>query len=258
MKRRNLVNRSPAAEPSRRCIYGMHAVVEWLNTAPTRIRVLYCDAGALEHTAALRGSAAAAGVPVQMCPSHTLAKLANTTRHQGVVAECQAFPYVGLDAVLTRHARLLVLADQLQDPHNLGAVIRTAEAVGAGALIVPKDGSVGVTPVVEAAAAGAAALLPVCRVTNVGRTLAEVKEAGYWTVGLTPRVGRDLFEFDAPERVVMVLGGETGIRPLVARQCDFLVSIPMAGRVESLNASVAAAVTLYQLWRSQGTGPAVA
>lgn len=228
----------------------MHPVVEWLAAAPAQIRVLYCDASAPDHTAALRARAAAVGIPVQLCPPQTLAKLGNTTRHQGVVAECKPFPYVGLDAVLARQARLVVLADQLQDPHNLGALIRTAEAVGAGALIIPKDGSVGVTAVVEAAAAGAAALLPVCRVTNVGRTLAEVKQAGYWTVGLTPRVGRNLFEFETPERVVMVLGGETGIRPLVAKQCDFLVSIPMVGRIESLNASVAAAVALYQLWRT--------
>ncbi len=230
----------------------MHAVVEWLTASPEQIRVLYCDATAAEHTTALRARAAAVGVPVQLCPPQTLVKLANATRHQGVVAECKPFPYVDVEAVLARQARLLVLADQLQDPHNLGALIRTAEAVGAGALIIPKDGSVGVTPAVEAAAAGAAALLPVCRVINVGRTLAELKEAGYWTVGLVPRVGRDLFAFEVPERVVMVLGGETGIRPLVAKQCDFLVSIPMAGRVESLNASVAAAVALYRLWQSRG------
>ncbi len=211
--------------------------------------MVYCDASASEHTAAVRTRAAAAGIPIKVCPAETLAKLGNTQRHQGVVAECQPFPYVALDSVLAEKPRLVVLADQLQDPRNLGALLRTAEAVGARALIIPRDGSVAVTATVEAAAAGAAALLPVCRVTNIGRTLAELKEAGYWSVGLAPRVGRDIFKFEPPEYIAMVLGGETGIRPLVVKQCDFLVSIPMAGRIESLNASVAAAVVLYEIWR---------
>jgi 23S rRNA (guanosine2251-2'-O)-methyltransferase len=203
----------------------------------------------MDRTADVRELAVAAGIPVRSCSAETLAKLANTTRHQGVVAECAPFPYVTLDSVLALQPQLVVLADQLQDPHNLGALLRTAEAAGVGAVVVPKDGSVPVTATVESAAAGAAALMPVCRVTNVGRTLATLKEAGYWTVGLVPREGRDLFEFDPPQRVVMVLGGETGIRPLVIRQCDFLVSIPMFGKIESLNASVAAAVVLYELRR---------
>jgi len=175
--------------------------------------------------------------------------MANTGRHQGVVAECAAFPYIHLERVAAEQPRLVVVADQLQDPHNLGALLRTAAAVGVGAVIIPRDGSVSVTATVEAAAAGAAAWLPVCRVTNLGRALAELKKAGYWTVGLAPRGGRNLFEFDPPERVVLVLGGETGVRQLVAKQCDFLVSVPMAGHIESLNASVAAAVVLYEVWR---------
>jgi 23S rRNA (guanosine2251-2'-O)-methyltransferase len=226
--------------------------VEWLAAVPTQVLVVYCDASAPNQTGAARAHAAAVGIPVQLCPAETLAKLSNTSRHQGVVAECKPFPYVGLDAVLAKEPRLLVLADQLQDPHNLGALIRTAEAVGAGGLLIPRDGSASVTAAVESAAAGAAALLPVCRVTNVGRALAQCKKAGYWTVGLAPRVGRNLFKFDPPTRVVIVLGGETGIRPLVERQCDFLVSIPMAGRIESLNASVAAAVVLYEMRRRWG------
>jgi 23S rRNA (guanosine2251-2'-O)-methyltransferase len=227
----------------------MHPVVEWLRVHPAHIRAVYCDASAPERTAAVRQRAAAVDIPVRFCPAETLAKLANSGRHQGVVAECEPFPYVTLDSVVAEQPRLVVLADQLQDPHNLGALLRTAEAVGVGAVVLPKDGSVSVTATVEAAASGAAALLPVCRVTNVGRTLAELKDAGYWTVGLAPHAGRNLFEFDPPERVVIVLGGESGIRPLVARQCDFLVSIPMVGRIESLNASVAVAVVLYEIQR---------
>jgi 23S rRNA (guanosine2251-2'-O)-methyltransferase len=252
MKRRKVVNPLGQAESHERCIYGMHAVLEWLRAHPTHIRVLYCDASAPDRTAVVRQHAAAADIPVRLCPAETLARLANSGRHQGVVAQCEPFPYVRLDTVVAENPRLVVVADQLQDPHNLGALLRTAEAVGVGAVVIPKDGSVSVTATVEAAAAGAAALLPVCRVTNVGRTLAEMKEAGYWIVGLAPHAGRNVFEFDPPERVVMVLGGESGIRPLVAKQCDFLVSIPMVGRIESLNASVAVAVVLYELRRRWG------
>lgn len=178
-----------------------------------------------------------------------LNRVAGTTRHQGIVASAGPFPYVELPAVLERQPSLLVLADQLQDPHNLGAVLRTAEAVGAGAVLIPKDSSVAVTPVVEAAAAGATALVSVSRVTNAARTLQRLKACGYWNVGLVPRGGTELFRFAAPNRVVVVVGGETGLRPLVAKQCDFRVSIPMRGRIESLNASVAVAIVVYEILR---------
>jgi len=106
-----------------------------------------------------------------------------------------------------------------------------------------------VTPAVEAAAAGAAALVPVCRVTNSARTLHMLKENGYWIVGLAPRGGTSLYDVSFPEKLVIVVGGETGMRPLVAKQCDGLVTVPMVGRIESLNASVAAAVVLYESLR---------
>jgi 23S rRNA (guanosine2251-2'-O)-methyltransferase len=154
-----------------------------------------------------------------------------------------------LQQVLKEAPRLLVVADRLQDPHNLGALLRTAEGVGAGGVILPKDGAAAVTAAVEAAAAGAAALVPVCRVTNVVRTLHALKDAGYWSVGLVPRVGLGLYDAALPDRVAVVVGGEAGMRPLVAGACDFKVAIPMRGRIDSLNASVAAAVLLYELLR---------
>jgi 23S rRNA (guanosine2251-2'-O)-methyltransferase len=196
--------------------------------------------------------AAAAGVSLRPSNQPALTALAGTTRHQGIVASAAPFPYLELNRVIERGSRLLVVADQMQDPHNLGALLRTVDAAGAGGVIMPKDGSVPMTATVEAAAAGAAALVPVCRVTNTVRALEMLKEHGYWSVGLIPRSGTDLYELDCPDRVVVVVGGETGMRPLVAKHCDFATSIPMFGGVESLNASVAAAVVLYELRRRWG------
>ena len=206
--------------------------------------------------AALLQMASAARVGLQGCNAQQLASLAGTGRHQGVVAIVKPFPYAELDQVVAGRPRLLVVADQIQDPHNLGALIRTAEAVGAGAVILPKDGAVPITAAVEAAAAGAAALEPVCRVINVARTLAALKQSGCWTMALVPSGGLDLYQADLPQPLVVVVGGEAGMRRLVAKQCDVAVSIPMCGKGESLNASVAAAVTLYELFRRWRTSRA--
>jgi 23S rRNA (guanosine2251-2'-O)-methyltransferase len=139
----------------------------------------------------------------------------------------------------------------MQDPQNFGALLRTAAAAGVAAVIIPRDGAVGVTPAVEKAAAGAASDIPICQVVNVRRTLDRLAEEGYWRIGLTPRGSANLYTTgDLPDRLVVLLGGEGGIRPLVAEACDFLISIPMArDGIESLNASVAGAVALFELMR---------
>lgn len=249
MKRRKFVNAAAVTESGERYIYGLHPVSAWLRAQPGHLRRVYYDAGAGVRTAEIVASATAAGVPVRPERQSVLTDIVGTERHQGVVALCAPFPYADTESVVAAAPKLLVVADQMQDTHNLGALLRTCEAAGAGAVIVPKDHAVPITAAVEVAAAGAAARMPLCRVTNVARTLQTLKECAYWVVGLVAREGADLFQFDPPERVVVVVGGETGIRPLVAKQCDFAVSIPMFGRVESLNASVAAAVALYEIRR---------
>lgn len=182
-----------------------------------------------------------------------LVAMVGTARHQGLVAEVAPFPFVSTERVIDSGAAMLVLVDHIQDPHNLGAIMRTAEAVGAGGLLLPEDGAVGVTASVEAGAAGAAARLPVARVKNVARALGQAKAAGYWVVGLTPGGGVDLYTADLPNRVTVVVGGEAGLRPLVAANCDWRVFVPMCKEAESLNASVAAAVVLYELYRRSRT-----
>jgi 23S rRNA (guanosine2251-2'-O)-methyltransferase len=216
---------------------------------PTQVIAVHYESRATNRLAGLLRTAGAAGVAVLASDERQLTSLAGTNRHHGVVAALRPFPYMELDHVISNRHELLVLADQIQDPHNLGALIRTAEAVGAGAVILPKDGAVPITATVEAAAAGAAALEPVCRVTNVARTLLALKQRGYWSVALVPRGGSDLYLADLAQPAVIVVGGEAGMRPLVAKHCDVAVSIPMRGKVESLNASVAAGVALYELFR---------
>ncbi len=226
----------------------------WLQTAPTQVRSVHYEARFPERTEEILALAVQAQIRREACSDETLTRLAGTPRHQGIVATAAPFPYAALEGVVERRPQLLLLADQIQDPHNLGAIVRTAAAVGAGAVLIPKDSSVGVTATVEVAAAGATALVRICRITNAARALQQLKSTGYWTVGLIARHGVDLYQFDPPERVVVVVGGETGMRPLVAKQCDFAVSIPMHGKLESLNASVATAVVLYELARRWSGG----
>lgn len=255
MKRRNFVNPGSASTTRDRHIYGVHAITSWLRWRPDRVTHVHYDPHCGSRLAAVIELADAAGVSVSLCDPQRLTMLAGTPRHQGVVATSLPFPYVELDSAVAATPRLLVLADQLQDPHNLGALLRTAAAAGAGAVVLPKDGSVPVTATVEAVAAGAAAYLPICRVTNASRALQTLKKKEYWIVGLTPSHGRDLYHFDPPQRVVVVIGGETGVRPLVAKHCDFKISIPMSRGTESLNASVAAGIMIYELRRRWGDLP---
>ena len=174
--------------------------------------------------------------------------MANSAAHQGVVAVGAAHSYAGLSQVLPG-ARLLIVLDGVEDPHNLGAIIRTGHAAGASAVIVPERRAAGLTETVGKAAAGALEHLPVARVGNINLTLEELKKAGFWIYGLDERGGRLYTETDYAAPTVFVLGGEGhGLHDLVKKHCDALVRIPMAGAIASLNVSVAAGVVLFE-WR---------
>lgn len=249
MKRPRVVNRAGARPVAERRIYGVHPVVEWLRARPAHVQAVYCERRAVERIDDLARLARAGGVPLRVTEAEALVALVGHDRHQGVVAATAEFPYVDVEQVAATTPRLLLVADQVQDPQNLGALIRTAAAVDAAAVVIPRDGATAVTPAVEMAAAGGAALVRICRVTNTARTLEQLKRAGLWSAALIPRGGTDLYRFDPPARLVLVVGGEAGMRPLVARHCDLAVSIRMWGAVESLNVSVAAAVALYEVRR---------
>lgn len=232
-----------------RWIYGINAVRRRLEVCPESIQEICVGKRGAPRLKDLLAFLPA-HVPVRDVDEATLSRLAGSSGHQGVVARADPFRYLDLEVVLSRDPQLLLVVDQMQDPQNFGALLRTAGAAGVAAVVVPRDGAVGVTPAVEKAAAGAVNDIPVCRIVNVRRGLDSLSRQGFWRVGLLPRGGDNLYTTELPGRLAVVLGGEGGIRPLVADACDFRVSIPMAlDGIESLNASVAGAVTLFELMR---------
>ena len=195
------------------------------------------------------------GVAVRFVSRAELDQMAGNNAHQGVVAVTSAKQYNDLDDVVEakrgEHS-LLVVLDGVEDPHNLGAVIRTADAAGADAVIIPERRAASVTAIVAKASAGASEHLPMAKVTNIARTLEELKAKNIWTVGLDERGPQSYDSLDYNMDCAIVLGAEgKGIHQLVARKCDFLVSIPMLGKVSSLNVSVAAGVILYEIVRQR-------
>lgn len=238
-------------------IYGRHPVLEALQSG-TQVRRVLLVAGAKPGgiIAEIREAAGAAGVPVDEVPRQTLDRLVQGV-HQGVAAEVAPFRYATIEAILEAAARsgeppLVLLLDRLQDVHNFGALLRTAEAVGVHGVVIPKDRSVSVTPTVYKTSAGAVNYLPIAQVTNLVRTMSELKEAGLWFVGLdmTGSQRYDQARLTGPLGIVVGAEGR-GLGRLVAEHCDFLVHLPMRGHVASLNASVAGSVLLYEVLRQR-------
>ena len=181
-----------------------------------------------------------------------LERLCGSPDHQGVVAEVDPYPYADPTALLDREDAMVVVLDQIQDPHNLGAVCRSAEVAGAAGVVIPERRAASVTPAVCKASAGAVEHLPVARVRNIADWLADAKEKGAWIYGAGAEAEKPYTDVDWSGRAVLVMGSEgSGLRPCVADSCDELVSIPLAGRIHSLNASVAAAVILFEARRQR-------
>jgi 23S rRNA (guanosine2251-2'-O)-methyltransferase len=196
-----------------------------------------------------------AGIPVRTTPRDQLSRLAQTANHQGVVAVASEKQYGDVEDILARkrgkHAFVLLL-DGIEDPHNLGAIIRTAEGAGADGIIIPERRSTGVTGTVVKASAGASEYLPIARVTNASRTLEDLKSRNIWTVGLDERGDKLYDQIDYKMDCALVLGAEGhGLHEQIRKKCDFLVKIPMLGKVPSLNVSVAAAIVMYEVARQR-------
>ena len=226
---------------------GIHPVVEALRAKRALERLLVAQGAGGPRLQEIIDLARRASIPVRFEPRAALDRLAGTSAHQGVVAEGAAQRYADLDGVAA--CDMLVVLDGVEDPHNLGAIVRTAHAAGAGAVVIPERRAVGVTDVVAKAAAGALGHLPVVRVTNINRALEELKRRGFWIYGLDERGAETYDQVEYASPAAVVLGGEgKGLHEQVRKHCDALVRIPVAGRISSLNVSVAAGVMLFE-WR---------
>jgi 23S rRNA (guanosine2251-2'-O)-methyltransferase len=227
-------------------VYGRNAVREAVR-GPREVQEIWATERALSSEQWLRDEP---GLRVHVKPERALNDEAGTRDHQGLVARVAPYRYSDAHELAAVDRPLLVCLDQVTDPHNLGAVIRSAEGAGATGVVVPSHGAARVTPAVSRASAGAVEHLPVAVVQNLARYLNEVKGPDLWVWGAASDGGTQLWEADLDGGAAFVLGAEgRGLRPLVRRACDGIVSIPLSGRVDSLNVSVAAAVLLYEAQR---------
>lgn len=239
-------------------IFGLHAVRIMLERHPERVRtVRLAERRDDSRLRAIEELAQKQQRPVARVDAHALKRLLGDVVHQGVAADITPLPPWSEDELLvalqSASAPVLLALDGVQDPHNLGACLRTADACGALAVIVPRDRAAQLTPAARKVAAGAAETTPVVAVTNLARTLRLLKEAGLWVVGADAAAERSADAVDLKGPAVLVLGAEgTGLRQLTRQNCDFLVRLPQLGAVESLNVSVAAGMLLYETARQRG------
>jgi 23S rRNA (guanosine2251-2'-O)-methyltransferase len=237
-------------------ICGVHAVYEALASQRLPIERIHISREA--HSTKLKeilDLARQRGVPVRKEERIVLDRLAEGAVHQGIIAISAALSYAEFDTLFKNDKPIVVILDGVEDPHNLGAVVRTAEACGASGVVVPERHSAPLSPTVVKASAGASAYVPIVRVRNLVNAIDEMKERGLWVVGIDPAGTQEWTGFDYKTPVAIVLGGEhQGLRRLVREHCDALVRLPMLGKIASLNVSVAAGIVLYEVVRQrQGT-----
>lgn len=242
---------------SQKILFGFHALTVRLKTAPKTIHELHYDATRRDQRMRqFLARAQEASIRLIESTDDNLQRLCGTHRHQGVVAKVEPVPQIkSLDDLLDtiEEPPLLLVLDGITDPHNLGACLRVADGAGVHAVIAPKDHAVGINATVAKVASGAAETMPYFMVTNLARTLGELKERNIWIVGTSDDAPKTLYESDFKAPLALVLGAEgAGMRQLTRRTCDELVSIPMRGAVESLNVSVASGVCLYEARRQRG------
>ncbi|MGH7824142.1 MAG: 23S rRNA (guanosine(2251)-2'-O)-methyltransferase RlmB [Candidatus Binatia bacterium] len=236
--------------------FGVNAVLEKLKSAANDIaEIVLIDKPLRPVLREIEARARHGGIAVTYSPVRTLDRLAQGQNHQGVLARVQFYSYLPFSQLLNDISsspgpELILVLDGLTDPGNLGALLRTSEAVGVRYIVLPKDRSAAVSPAVAKASAGAIHHLKVCRVTNLRRALSDLKNQEFWTVGLDPKAADSIYDKHFPQKLAIVLGSEgSGIRPLVLKECDYRVSIPMRGKLGSLNVSVAGGVFLYEIFR---------
>jgi len=237
---------------------GMHAVKALLKANASDTRALMIQKGRRDsRIRSIVSLAQKAGITVREVSRHELDQYAGAIEHQGVLAEFLGEP-VGNEQGLFEHLDaasqplLVLVLDGLQDPHNLGACLRSSDAAGVDAVVVPTDNSVGITPVVRKVASGAAETMPVFQVTNLQRVIKKLQDAGIWVYGAAGEVDTPIYDLDLTGSVALIMGSEgSGLRRLTKEACDGLFTIPMHGSVSSLNVSVAAGVSLFEVCRQR-------
>ena len=259
-KRAPLRRSAPIESENDGVIEGRNAVVEALRAGVTIDKIFIMKGETDSVLGHIASTAREKGIVVVDADRRKLDNMSRTHSHQGVIALCSVREYASVDDILNAAREkgehpLIVVCDELTDPHNLGAVIRTADAAGAHGVIIPKRRSAGLTAIVGKTSAGAVAHVPVARVPNITALLKELKEEGVWVFGTAAEGNTSLYKADLKGPAAIDIGSEgDGMSRLVAENCDFTVSIPMFGKINSLNASAAAAVLLYEAVRQRVGG----
>jgi 23S rRNA (guanosine2251-2'-O)-methyltransferase len=232
-------------------IFGINAILEKLKASPQEIVEILVSG---DRAVMVETEARKLGIRVSRADRALLDRIAGGAQHQGAVAKVAAFRY-GLFSELVSGSHSpsdILILDEITDPRNLGALLRSAEGAGVRHVVIPKDRAVGITPTVVKSSAGAAHHVSVYRVTNLRQAMRQLKSNGFWLVGLDAGAAASIYSRIYPDKLAIVLGSEgRGMRPLVRQECDFLVSIPMFGKVQSLNVAVAGAVFLYEVRRQR-------
>jgi 23S rRNA (guanosine2251-2'-O)-methyltransferase len=242
-------------------IYGKNPVREFLSQNSTKIEELFVSSGIRSSSVVgITKLAEDRGIKVSYLPKLDLAKLTKTNSHQGIAARIPDFEYQNVSELLEhcerrREKLLIVVLDHIEDPQNLGAIIRTVNVLGAHGIIIPKDRSASITPAVIKASAGAVNFVRIARVVNIVRVIRELKTKGIWVVGAEPQASKPIYDEDLYDLdLVLVIGSEgMGLKRMVKKECDYLLSIPTGGEVSSLNASVAAGLMIYEITRQRRT-----
>ncbi|MBC8081551.1 MAG: 23S rRNA (guanosine(2251)-2'-O)-methyltransferase RlmB [Gorillibacterium sp.] len=236
---------------------GKHSVLEALRAGRTIHKIWIAEGAQKHYIGPVIAEAKPLGIIIQTADKRKLDQMVGDVQHQGVVAQVAAYDYAELEDILKAAEKegevpFLLLLDEIEDPHNLGSILRTAECTGVHGVVIPKRRSVGLTATVSKTSAGAIEYVPVAKVTNLAQTIDMLKERGIWVAGAAGEAKQNVYQTDLRIPLALVIGNESkGIGRLIREKCDFLVKLPMFGSINSLNASVAASVLMYEVIRQR-------
>ncbi|AQR78537.1 23S rRNA (guanosine(2251)-2'-O)-methyltransferase RlmB [Paenibacillus larvae] len=240
-------------------IGGKHSVLEALRSGRTINKIWIAENAGKQQAGSVLSEAKKHGIIVQTVDRRKLDQMAEGIQHQGIVAQVAAYEYASVEDILNKATQkgedpFILILDEIEDPHNLGSILRTADCTGVHGVIIPKRRSAGLTATVSKTSAGAVEYVPVARVTNLAQTIEQLKEKGIWVAGTDVNQAEDVYRSNFRMPIALVIGNENkGVGRLVKEKCDFLVKLPMHGQINSLNASVAAGVLMYEVARQRSS-----